>query len=58
MNSVVAIATLLVAAFCSYGFLASWEPGPGHIYFRIGYAIVGIVCLAIGVAILAQRRRD
>ncbi len=35
---------LLVAAFCGYGFLASFEPGP-HLAFRIGYPVLGALCL-------------
>ena len=55
-----ALAFLLVciAAFCVFGFLTSFEPGAGHIYFRIGYPIVGLVCL-IGARLLwvYDRRR-
>lgn len=46
---------LAVALFCAYGFLASMEPGPGHLPFRIGYPIVGIACIA-GSAVLLFRK--
>jgi hypothetical protein len=52
-----AVVLLLVAAFCGYGFLASFEPGPRAIYFRIGYAVAGLLCLG-GVVALAARRAD
>jgi hypothetical protein len=40
------LATLfvLIAAFCAYGFLASFEPGP-YLAFRIGYPALGAFCL-------------
>ena len=44
---------LAVAAFCLFGFLATFEPTdrPGQfLAFRIGYAIVGIGCLAGAIA--------
>jgi hypothetical protein len=40
---------LAVAAFCGFGFLATFEPTGNvtqFLAFRIGYAIVGIGCLA------------
>ena len=52
-----AMLLLLVAAFCVYGFFAAFEPGEGHIYFRIGYPIVGIACLAGAFALLMGGRR-
>jgi len=57
MREIVAILLLLVAAFCVYGFIAAGEPGPNHIYFRIGYPLVGIVCLGIAIASLMTRRQ-
>ena len=57
MREVVAILSLLVAAFCVYGFIAAGEPGPNHIYFRIGYPLVGIICLGIAIASLLARRQ-
>jgi uncharacterized membrane protein len=55
MKGVIAVVLLFVAALCVYGFIAAGEPGPNHIYFRIGYPIVGIVCLATAVAMLVRR---
>lgn len=46
MRTATALALLLIAVFCGYGFVASGEPGPHHDYFRIGYAIVGAACAA------------
>jgi hypothetical protein len=57
MREVIAFVLLLVAAFCVYGFIASGEPGPNHIYYRIGYSIVGVVCLAVAVASLIRPRQ-
>jgi hypothetical protein len=50
-----AILLLLIAAFCAYGFLASFEPGPRAVNFRIAYAAAGLLCL-VGVAVLYIRR--
>lgn len=47
----------LVAMFCLYGFIAAGEPGPNHAAFRVGYACVGLLCLA-AVLILVARRHD
>lgn len=35
---------LLVAAFCAFGILATFEP-PGSQMWRIGYAAAGVACL-------------
>ena len=56
MRAVAAVVLLLVAAFCVFGFIASGEPGPNHVYFRIGYPIAGIACLATAVAMLVGPR--
>lgn len=37
---------LLIAAFCGYGFLASFEPG-SSLAFRIGYPVFGALCLGL-----------
>jgi hypothetical protein len=40
---------LAVAAFCGFGFLATFEPTTNttrFVIFRIGYAVFGIGCLA------------
>ena len=37
------------AAFCVFGFLATFEPGPGSpTPFRIGYTVLGLIALAAG----------
>jgi hypothetical protein len=36
---------LMLAAFCLFGFLASFEPTDNAIVFRIGYAVIGVSCL-------------
>jgi hypothetical protein len=56
MRGTAAFLLLLVAAFCVYGFFAAGEPGPNHIYFRVGYPIVGIVSLAAAVALLMRKK--
>jgi hypothetical protein len=57
MKPVLAVILLFAAAFCVFGFIASGEPGPNHIYFRIGYSVVGLLCLALAVAALVQPRK-
>ena len=45
---------LAVAAFCAFGFMATFEPtdrATEFLVFRIGYAVVGIGCL-VGVVLL------
>lgn len=56
MRIIAAVILLLVAAICVFGFLAAGEPGPNHIYYRIGYPLVGIVCLASAVAMLVRKK--
>ncbi len=42
---------LAVAAFCVFGFLATFEPTSNVMAFRIGYTIIGLGCL-VGVGVL------
>lgn len=45
---------LLVAAFCVFGFLATFEPTTNSgqfMAFRIGYSVVGLGCI-VGVVLL------
>ena len=51
---VMAVVLLLLAAFCGYGFLASFEPGAG-LAFRIDYPVVGVVSI-LAAAILLLRK--
>jgi hypothetical protein len=43
------LASLAIAAFCVFGFLASFEPGVGPAW-KIGYAVVFVVAL-LGAAV-------
>ncbi len=54
MRAATAMALLLIAAFCGFGFVASGEPGPNHSYFRIGYAVLGVACAAAAVSMLRR----
>jgi 4-amino-4-deoxy-L-arabinose transferase-like glycosyltransferase len=56
MRALVAVVFFAAAAFCAYGFVAAGEPGPENVYFRIGYPIAGIACLAMGVGALMPGR--
>ncbi len=45
---------LAVAAFCGFGFLATFEPTdnvPQFMAFRIGYGVIGLGCL-VGIGFL------
>ena len=51
---------LPIAAFCVFGFLATFEPSntPGmFMAFRIGYAVVGVACLAGTIALIVNSVR-
>ena len=50
------LALLAVAAFCGFGFLATFEP-PGSVGWRIGYTVVGLACLAAAAWLLLGGRR-
>lgn len=58
MRAVLAVPLFFVAAFCVYGFIASGEPGANNFYFRVGYPVVGVVCLALAVALFAGGRKS
>jgi hypothetical protein len=45
LRLVAAVVLLALAVFCAYGFVASFEPGDFQV-FRIGYPLVGLLCLA------------
>ena len=54
------VVLLPIAAFCLFGFAATFEPTdrPGVFWaFRIGYAVVGLGCLAGVVALIARSIR-
>jgi len=42
---------LAVAAFCVFGFLATFEPTDNALVFRIGHTLIGLSCL-IGIGFL------
>jgi len=51
------ILLLAIAAFCLFGFLATFEPTdrPGmFVAFRVGYAVVGISCLVGTIALILK----
>ena len=52
-----ALALVAVAAFCGFGFLATFEPGPNVVAWRIGYSLVGLSCLAATTLLLLARAR-
>jgi len=42
---------LAVAAFCVFGFLATFEPTDNALAFRVGYTVIGFGCL-VGAGLL------
>jgi hypothetical protein len=48
---------MFVAAFCVYGFIAAGEPGPNHIYFRVGYPVVGIISLVAAASLFMRKKK-
>jgi len=56
-GALVAVTSLAFAAFCAFGFLASFEPGIA-LAWRVGYAALGILSLAIaaGGVVMAVRK--
>ena len=53
-----ALLLLLTAAFCGFGVLASFEPGPpSHVLFRAGYAVAGVTATSVAVWLLLPGRR-
>ena len=57
MRWIMAIVCLVVALYCAYGFLATFEPG-NFLAFRIGFAVVGLACLAGIAYLLVPRTRS
>ena len=60
LTVVASLLLLAVAAFCLFGFLATFEPtdSPGRfLAFRIGYGVVGVGCLAGIVALVVKAFR-
>jgi hypothetical protein len=36
---------LAIAAFCVFGFLATFEPTDNALAFRVGYTVIGLGCV-------------
>jgi serine/threonine protein kinase len=51
----IAALAFLVAAFCVFGFIASFEPGDNGI-FKILYSAIGVACILSGVWLLRKKR--
>ena len=52
---------LAVAAFCVFGFLATFEPtnNPGQFMaFRVGYAIIGLGCVTGVILLIVNAARQ
>jgi hypothetical protein len=45
-----ALALLVIALFCVFGFLAAFEPGNGWLW-KAGYAAIGCTCLTATVVL-------
>ncbi len=45
MRVLLALALVVIAAFCSFGFLATYEPLESALGWRIGYGAAVIACL-------------
>ena len=41
--------------FCAYGFFAAGEPGPGHHWWRLGYAIGFVLFAAVQVRLVLAK---
>jgi hypothetical protein len=53
LRLVAAVLLVALAAFCAYGFVASFEPGD-FLIFRIGYPLAGLLCLAAAVYLVRR----
>ena len=52
------VVCFLIAGFCLFGFLATFEPGVRHaILFRFAYGVVGLGCIAAMVAVAVGAAR-
>jgi hypothetical protein len=58
LNRIVIVVVLLaVAAFCAFGFLATFEQ-TGSIGLRIGYAVLGTLCFCVAAWALSRKQQD
>lgn len=46
VRALFAVPYILLALFCGFGFLASFEPGP-HLVFKIAYSALGLASAAV-----------
>lgn len=61
LRLILAVLLMLPAAFCAFGFWASFESGPpSQLIYRGAYAAVGLACLAAAgyLGVSAATRRD
>ena len=56
-SAIIAVVLILLAGFCVFGFLASFEPGP-NLVFRIGYPVLGIAAASAGFWLLLRKTPD
>ena len=54
MVRILALPLFMLASFCVFGFLASFEPGP-YLAFRIGYPVLGIASGGSGLWLLTRK---
>jgi hypothetical protein len=57
---IISVILLGVAAFCVFGFLATFEPSniPGlNFAFRVGYVVLGIACVSTAIAFVVKTLR-
>jgi hypothetical protein len=57
MRVLLGLVLLAIAAFCSFGFLATYEPVDGALAWRVGYVAAIIACL-YGALRLFRRGAD
>jgi hypothetical protein len=55
MRVLAVIGCIGIFVFCVYGFLASFEPNPNQLPWRLGYASVGLLACGLTAAILLRR---
>jgi len=58
MRVFLALFLLAITAFCSFGFLHSYEPGDGQLTWRIGYGVAIIASLYGVVRLLRGGSRE
>ncbi len=57
MKVLLSLVLLAIAAFCSFGFLATFEPVDGALAWRVGYGVAILACL-FGALRLLRGGRD